>query len=146
MQSKLCYRGNAKWTIEDKEKNNNFALSSMHTVDDVVTMKCQSSNIYSNVQLIIKKGRSSCLACNQRLFVALRRTCTHLKQPATNALMASLMGSEDLQREVGQRERQWDVGQRKGEEKRQEEESLWNIHHGLLYALLSAWYPTAEQG
>lgn len=35
--------------------------------------------------------------------------------------MVSLMGSKDLHREVGQREKQWDMGQRKGEKERQEQ-------------------------
>lgn len=66
-------------------------------IDVVVTVKCQNGSINA-------KGRRGCLACNQRLFVALRQSCTHLKLPATDALMASLMGSEDFHREVGQRE------------------------------------------
>lgn len=82
-------------------------------IDVVVTVKCQNCSINA-------KGRRGCLACNQRLFVALRQSCTHLKLPVTDALKASLMGSEDFHGEVGQRERQWHMGQQKGEEKMQE--------------------------
>lgn len=85
---------------------------------------------------------------------ALGWTCTHLKQPATDALMASLMGSEDLHRgkwvSERERERERHSGTRvreKGGRGDRKRESLWNIHCGLLDALPPpAWHPNAWQG
>lgn len=78
-----------------KQSTKNLILSTKPScwIDDLVMTESHNSNI---------KAGSSWQACNQRLFVTLIETFTHLKQHLMDAVMASLMGIANLHREVGQ--------------------------------------------